>query len=45
MNQLTENEIKELIEFKNLIIKLINDIPNNMELGEKIRRKIIKEEK
>jgi hypothetical protein len=45
MNQLTENEIKELIEFKNLIIKLINDIPNDMELGEKIRRKIIKEEK
>ena len=36
MNQLTENEIKELIEFKNLIIKLINDIPNDMELDEKI---------
>ena len=45
MVELTNEEIKKLINFRELIIKLTNEIPNDMELGEKIRRELIKGEK
>jgi len=45
MQELTNEEIQKLIDFKELIIKFVNETPNDMALGEKIRRHLIKEEK
>ena len=44
MTELNEIEIKKLIDFKVIITNLVNQIPNDMELGEKIRRVLNKEE-
>lgn len=45
METLTNEQIKELIEFKNTVTKTVKDTPNDMILGDLIRKLVNQDKK